>query len=541
MQVTDHRARPAGRGRRPDPPRHRRLRRRLAGRPRRRRGRRRTTPAPTSSAPSTPRCGPRFVDAARRRRASASSSRSIDTNLFGMSVDTRLSAADHADLSRLIELGQPMVVFIAPAARRRRPGRALTRLGRPRTSGGPPVASRSVVDAPVSPLEHQQIEVTRGAAQTYWHRVRFELVGRRGGRACGAERGARHRRRLRPARRLAHGPPVRPAYPFEEASPVLRDRARPAASAPTAEATPTRRSAGGTLVAMLDVLEHIEDDHGVLADLLRRMDPGSHLVITVPAMQWAFSSWDTELGHFRRYSRRRPAHDRRRGRASTSVRASYLFPELFPLLLVRQAAPGAAGAGRLPRRSAAGSTRSATAVAARTTAASAGLAVRDVRRRRGHPPVVTVLTGAARDRVCGSSARCCATPSRTSGCAARSSRRVPATAGHGEPRFVVVDDSAGTDHEVAPLARRSRRHRADAAVQPRAPAGDRLRAALPRARTSRPDDVVVTMDSDGEDQPADLPRLRRAAATTRRPRSCWRSAPSAPSRSGSGSCTCASG
>ena len=39
----------------------------------------------------------------------------VDTNLFGMSVDTRLSAADQADLSRLIALGQPMVVFIAPA------------------------------------------------------------------------------------------------------------------------------------------------------------------------------------------------------------------------------------------------------------------------------------------------------------------------------------------------------------------------------------------------------------------------------------------
>ena len=39
----------------------------------------------------------------------------IDTNLFGMSVDVRLSAADHADLARLIELGQPMSVFIAPA------------------------------------------------------------------------------------------------------------------------------------------------------------------------------------------------------------------------------------------------------------------------------------------------------------------------------------------------------------------------------------------------------------------------------------------
>ncbi|MGI9052118.1 MAG: hypothetical protein ACR2HQ_05625, partial [Ilumatobacteraceae bacterium] len=38
----------------------------------------------------------------------------VDTNLFGMSVDVRLSAADQADLGRLIELGQPMVVFIAP-------------------------------------------------------------------------------------------------------------------------------------------------------------------------------------------------------------------------------------------------------------------------------------------------------------------------------------------------------------------------------------------------------------------------------------------
>ena len=39
----------------------------------------------------------------------------VDTNLFGISVDTRLSAADQDDLTRLIELGQPMAVFIAPA------------------------------------------------------------------------------------------------------------------------------------------------------------------------------------------------------------------------------------------------------------------------------------------------------------------------------------------------------------------------------------------------------------------------------------------
>jgi hypothetical protein len=38
----------------------------------------------------------------------------VDTNLFGMSVDPRLTEADQADLTRLIDLGQPMVVFIAP-------------------------------------------------------------------------------------------------------------------------------------------------------------------------------------------------------------------------------------------------------------------------------------------------------------------------------------------------------------------------------------------------------------------------------------------
>lgn len=38
----------------------------------------------------------------------------IDTNLFGISIDTRLSTADHADLDRLIDIGQPMVVFLAP-------------------------------------------------------------------------------------------------------------------------------------------------------------------------------------------------------------------------------------------------------------------------------------------------------------------------------------------------------------------------------------------------------------------------------------------
>lgn len=38
----------------------------------------------------------------------------IDTNLFGLAIDTRLSDADLADLSVLIDIGQPMAVFAAP-------------------------------------------------------------------------------------------------------------------------------------------------------------------------------------------------------------------------------------------------------------------------------------------------------------------------------------------------------------------------------------------------------------------------------------------
>ena len=41
--------------------------------------------------------------------------RLVDENLFGISVDVRLSRADHEDLARLIDIGQPMSVFIAPA------------------------------------------------------------------------------------------------------------------------------------------------------------------------------------------------------------------------------------------------------------------------------------------------------------------------------------------------------------------------------------------------------------------------------------------
>jgi SAM-dependent methyltransferase len=194
--------------------------------------------------------------------------------------------------------------------------------------------------APVSPLERQQLESARAARATYWHRVRFELVGREatalgatGVLDVGAGAG------LLGGWVAAHRPELE--YRFEETSPVLRDHlvARFGAAG---ESDPDAPVPSSTMVVLLDVLEHIDDDAGALAGLRDRMAPGGAIVITVPAMQWAFSSWDTELGHHRRYSRRRLRDDLTA--AGFDVRSvSYLFPELFPMLLVRRLRRGPRG------------------------------------------------------------------------------------------------------------------------------------------------------------------------------------------------------
>jgi SAM-dependent methyltransferase len=55
-------------------------------------------------------------------------------------------------------------------------------------------------------------------------------------------------------------------------------------------------------VGMFDVLEHFDDDLGVLRDVHRALAPGGRLYLTVPKHQWLWSAHDDESGHQRRYS-----------------------------------------------------------------------------------------------------------------------------------------------------------------------------------------------------------------------------------------------
>jgi hypothetical protein len=54
-------------------------------------------------------------------------------------------------------------------------------------------------------------------------------------------------------------------------------------------------------VVFLNVLEHIEDDRAVLANLYATVPEGCRLVVLVPFNPRLYSDFDRALGHFRRY------------------------------------------------------------------------------------------------------------------------------------------------------------------------------------------------------------------------------------------------
>lgn len=53
----------------------------------------------------------------------------------------------------------------------------------------------------------------------------------------------------------------------------------------------------------VNVLEHIEDDGAALGAMARRIRPGGHVVLYVPATGWAYGAMDKQLGHYRRYNK----------------------------------------------------------------------------------------------------------------------------------------------------------------------------------------------------------------------------------------------
>jgi SAM-dependent methyltransferase len=58
------------------------------------------------------------------------------------------------------------------------------------------------------------------------------------------------------------------------------------------------------LIALLDVLEHVEADLEALVNTTARLRPGGRILLTVPAHPWMWSSHDVANHHKRRYTKK---------------------------------------------------------------------------------------------------------------------------------------------------------------------------------------------------------------------------------------------
>ncbi len=86
----------------------------------------------------------------------------------------------------------------------------------------------------------------------------------------------------------------------------------------------------------LDIVEHLDDHHAVLAELFRVLEPGADLVLSVPAWPGLWSPHDEFLHHKRRYL---PAElvERVRGAGfEVTERRGFNFLLLPPIWLVRR-------------------------------------------------------------------------------------------------------------------------------------------------------------------------------------------------------------
>jgi len=85
------------------------------------------------------------------------------------------------------------------------------------------------------------------------------------------------------------------------------------------------------LVLLMDVLEHVDDDVGLLADYVGKVAPGTRFLITVPAFEFLWSRHDDFLEHRRRY--RLGGVLKVAEAAGLKVdRATYYFAFIFPMV-----------------------------------------------------------------------------------------------------------------------------------------------------------------------------------------------------------------
>jgi SAM-dependent methyltransferase len=90
------------------------------------------------------------------------------------------------------------------------------------------------------------------------------------------------------------------------------------------------------VVGAFDVLEHVDDDRGVMAGARRALRPGGTFLITVPQHPWLWSPADDYAHHVRRYTRRE-LRDKLRAAGFEIARLTSFVSILLPAMLASRA------------------------------------------------------------------------------------------------------------------------------------------------------------------------------------------------------------
>lgn len=104
------------------------------------------------------------------------------------------------------------------------------------------------------------------------------------------------------------------------------------------------------LVLLMDVLEHVDDDVGLLAHYASKVPRGARFLISVPAFQFLWSGHDVFLEHRRRYRLDQIESVTRRSGLVVS-RGAYYFGAVFPIAAAMRLSSREPADGSVPARS----------------------------------------------------------------------------------------------------------------------------------------------------------------------------------------------
>jgi SAM-dependent methyltransferase len=102
------------------------------------------------------------------------------------------------------------------------------------------------------------------------------------------------------------------------------------------------------VVLLMDVLEHVDDDVGLLRSYADPARPGTRFIVSVPAFSWLWSGHDEFLDHRRRYTLKQTMAVLADS-GLTPAAGFYFFGALFPVVAAHRLLQRALGGGAQPK------------------------------------------------------------------------------------------------------------------------------------------------------------------------------------------------